>query len=131
MGDAFIGRGWRFPLLPDAAGRLAYVEGEANVAQSLELLLLTRLRERHMRPRFGSAVHDLVMAPGSPTYLRQLEETVERAVVEWEPRVELESVDASQDAVDPTRVDVAISYRIRRTNTRVNLVFPYYLEEGG
>ena len=131
MAEAFLGRGFRFPLEPDATGRLGYVEGAENIAQSLEILLRTRLRERRMLPAFGSETHDLVFAPMSPSNLRRLEETVERAIVEWEPRVEVLDLEARQDDDEETRVEVAISYRIRRTNTRVNLVFPFYLEEGG
>jgi hypothetical protein len=31
---------------------------------------------------------------------------------------------------DPTLVKVSIDYNVRRTNTRANLVFPFYLTEG-
>jgi len=39
----FLGTGWRFPILPDGGGSLAYISGEDNIEQSLRILLLTQL----------------------------------------------------------------------------------------
>jgi len=124
---AFLGNGWKSPILPDSAGRLTYVAGEENVLQSLRLLLLTRLGERVMRGDFGSKAPALVFAPGSVQYLRLLETTIRDAVRDWEPRVELDDVRAEMDLTDETCVTVSIDYRVRATNTRTNLVFPFYL----
>jgi len=123
----FLGTGWRFPILPDAGGSLSYVAGEENVEQSLRILLLTQLGERVMRPGFGCKAGQMVFAPGSLQNLRLLEITVQEAVRDWEARVELEDVQAETDVKDPTRVSVAIRYKVRATNTRHNLVFPFYL----
>jgi len=131
MANEFIGAGWRFPILPDASGSLGYVEGDANVEQSLHILLLTELGQRVMRPDFGSKAPRLVFAPGSLQYLSLLETTVREAVRDWEPRVELEAVRAETNPDDETHVTVSIDYRVRRTNTRHNLVFPFYLTTGG
>lgn len=127
MAREFLGRGWRFPILPDEAGRLGYSDGDANVEQSLRILLLTRLGERVMRPGFGSEAPRLVFAPGSERYMRLLETSIREAVRDWEPRVELDDVRAEADTVDPSRVTVSIAYRVRPTNSRLNLVFPFYL----
>jgi uncharacterized protein len=123
----FIGTGWRFPILPDETGGLGYVAGDTNVEQSLRILLLTDLGQRVMRPDFGCKAPRLVFAPGSVQYLRLLETTVREAVRDWEPRVALEDVRAEVDPNEETRVIVSISYRVRQTNTRNNLVFPFYL----
>jgi uncharacterized protein len=123
----FLGRGWRFPILPDAGGGLGYLEGDSSVEQSLRILLTTALGERVMRPDFGCKAPRLVFAPGSAQYLRLLETSVQEAVRDWEPRVELDEVRAEAMLGDQTRVTVHISYRVRRSNTRGNLVFPFYL----
>jgi phage baseplate assembly protein W len=124
---SFLGRGWRFPIQPDASGSLSYVEGEANIEQSLKVLLLTALGERVMRPTFGCAAPRLVFAPGSVQYLRLLETTIREAVRDWEPRVALDDVVAEALREDETHVNVNIDYRIRGSNTKFNLVFPFYL----
>lgn len=123
----FLGNGWRFPILPDASGGLGYVSGNANVEQSLRILLLTQLGERVMRSDFGTQLPRLVFSPGSTQYLRLLERTVQDAVTNWEPRVDVDQVTAEADPIDQFRVVVSISYTVRQTNTSNNLVFPYYL----
>ena len=127
MDNTLIGLGWRFPILPDESGGLGYVNGDENIEQSLRILLLTDLGERVMRPDFGCKAPRLVFAPGSTQYLGLLETTIREALRDWEPRVELEAVSAEVDLEDETRVNVSISYLIRQTNTRNNLVFPFYL----
>ncbi len=123
----FIGQGWRFPILPDSSGGLGYVSGDDNVEQSVKILLLTALGERVMRPSFGTRARSMVFAPGSIQNLRLLEVSIREALVEFEPRVQVESIRAEANPAQPWRVDVDIRYLIRRTNTRQNLVFPYYL----
>jgi phage baseplate assembly protein W len=127
MDRPFLGQGWRFPILPDDTGSLGYVADDANVEQSVRLLLLTDIGQRVMRPDFGCKAPRLVFAPGSMQYLRLLETTVREAVRDWEPRVVLEDVRAEVDPREETRVIVSINYRVRQTNTRTNLVFPFYL----
>jgi hypothetical protein len=127
MANPLIGRGWRFPILPDETGSLGYVGGDISVEQSLKILLLTDLRERVMRADFGCKAPSLVFAPGSVQYLGLLETTVREAIRDWEPRVETERVSAEVDPEDETRVTVSIYYLVRQTNTRNNLVFPFYL----
>lgn len=127
MAGDFLGKGWRFPILPDASGRLGYIEGDANVEQSLRILLMTRLGERVMRSDFGTEAPRLVFSPGSTQYLRLLENTIQESVVNWEPRVDLTSVTAEADPTDPFKVTVSISYTVRQTNTSTNIVYPFYL----
>ena len=127
----FLGRGWRFPVLPDAGGGLGYVDGDENVEQSLYLLLATGWGERVMRPRFGTNAREMVFAPGSVTNLKALEASVEEAVAVHEPRVLLASVVATPNPAEAERVDIEVTYTVRRTNTRASFVFPYYLTRPG
>jgi uncharacterized protein len=127
MSEPFLGTGWRFPILPDEAGRLGYAVGEQSIEACLRALLLTATGERVMRPDFGTKAQESVFAPGSVQNLRDLERSVADAVRTFEPRVEVDSVDAETDPADESRVTVSVVYRIRRTNTKANLVFPFYL----
>lgn len=127
----FNGRGVAFPLLPDAGGALRYVDGDAGVAQSLRLLLRTVAGERVMRPEFGTRAPELVFAPGSETNLRLLELTVTDAIEDHEPRVRVESVRVAPDQQAPERIDIEVTYTVRRTNTRDSIVYPYYLARPG
>ncbi len=127
MSDEFLGTGWRFPILPDEAGRLGYAVGEQSIEHCLKALLLTGTGERVMRPDFGTKAQESVFAPGSVQSLRDLENSIADAVRTYEPRVELDEVRAEADPQDETHVTVSIVYRVRRSNTKANLVFPFYV----
>jgi uncharacterized protein len=127
----FLGRGVAFPLLPDAGGTLRYVDGDGNVSQSLRLLLMTAAGERVMRPTFGTEAPSLVFAPGSEANRRLLETTVREAARDHEPRVRLEDVVVTEHPLEPERVDIEVTYVVRRTNTRNSIVFPFYLARPG
>jgi phage baseplate assembly protein W len=124
-GTDFTGTGWRFPILPDETGRLPYVSGADSIHDCLLALLLTARGERVMRPDLGTRAPELLFAPGSAQNLRDLEDSVREAVLAFEPRIELDEVHAEQ--VGTGRVDVRIAYHIRHSNTKANLVFPFYL----
>jgi phage baseplate assembly protein W len=126
MSEGFLGTGWAFPVLPDPAGGLRYAVGEDSIRDCLLVLLQTATGERVMRPDFGTTAPTLVFAPGSPANLRMLESSISDAVRSDEPRVELDSVVAEPTPGEENRVVVSVTYRVRRTNTKANLVFPYY-----
>jgi phage baseplate assembly protein W len=50
------------------------------------------------------------------------------ALAKWEPRITVLGVVAQQDPAERTRLLVEIDYRIRSTNSRFNLVFPFYVQ---
>jgi phage baseplate assembly protein W len=127
VSEDFLGTGWRFPILPDEAGRLGYAVGEQSIEHCLRALLLTGTGERVMRPDFGTRAPESVFAPGSMQNLRDLENSIAEAVRTYEPRVELDEVRAEADPAEESRVTVSVVYRIRRSNTKANLVFPFYL----
>ena len=127
----FLGRGWAFPILPDAGGSLRYVEEDDNVAQSVRLLLSTAAGERVMRPDFGTEAPRLVFAPGSTSNLKLLETRIRETVRDFETRVNLEEVTVTEDPVSPERVNIEVTYTVRRTNSRNSVVFPYYLGRPG
>jgi phage baseplate assembly protein W len=127
MDAPFLGAGWPFPIVPDASGKLTYVAGDANVQQSLLVLLMTALNERVMRPTFGCNAPSYVFTPGSVQFLNRLQESVQDALTMWEPRVDVLSVVAEADADDPTQVTVMVDCRVRATNSPLNLVYPYSL----
>jgi phage baseplate assembly protein W len=139
MGNEILGTGWAFPLLPDTTGALRYSSAELNIEQALELVLLTHVGERVMRPAFGSEVRTYVFAPGSERYHGLVKNAAREAVRDFEPRVELLDVQVADDTVQGSGVDpdhpeqvlVSIDYRVRRTNAKANLVFPFYLSSRG
>lgn len=124
----FLGRGWAFPVCPDA-GRTATAAYEEDVRQAIRIILGTDPGERVMRPDFGAGLNAFVFEPMSYTTTEALRNRVREALVEWEPRIDVEQV-ALEVAPDEGKVLINVSYRVRATNSRFNLVYPFYLDEG-
>ena len=129
----FIGKGWAFPAGVTSGGGIAMVSGTDDIERSLRMILMTAPGERVMRPTFGCSIWDLVFAPVNATTLGRVRQAVEQAVGQWEPRVELKDVVPEPDPDDESRVVISLSYVVKATNDRRNLVFPFYViprEEG-
>ncbi len=127
---AHLGTGWPFPVKP-VNGRLAYVQHEQDIEQAIRIILLTERGERLMLPGFGAGIRNYVFEPNSAATHRGIEGAIRTALVDWEPRIDLERVQAVADPDRPNRVLVHIDYRVRATNAFYNRVFPFYLYEGG
>ncbi len=129
---AFLGLGWAFPVARTPQGEVEMAAHEEDVRQAIRIILGTNHGERVMRPDFGAGLQAMLFEPMTATTLALVEHTVQRALVEWEPRIDLEKVRVSFDKDDPAqgRLLVEIEYRVRATNTFYNLVYPFYLLEG-
>jgi phage baseplate assembly protein W len=128
VSPAFLGRGWAFPVCEEA-GRTATAEFDEDVAQAIRIILGTDPGERVMRPDFGAGLSAFVFEPMTPTTLEALRQRVQEALVDWEPRIDVEQVGVTAEP-DAGKVLIAVSYRVRGTNSHQNLVYPFYLEEG-
>jgi phage baseplate assembly protein W len=128
----FIGRGVAFPMRIDAKGRIALAGGADDIAESMRIILMTAPGERPMRPRFGCRIWDHVFAPLNSSTLAAMGFAVRGALAEWEPRIVVEDVRVTRDPETQGAVQVAVGFRVRATNDRRNLVYPFYVipEEG-
>lgn len=123
----FLGQGVAFPFHP-TAGRLRWAIHEESIEQSVERILRTRRGERVMLPEYGAGLPDRVFEPNSPATHRTLEHDVRVALVDWEPRIDVRDVRATEGA-SPNVLEVQIDYVVRATNTFYNRVYPFYLSE--
>jgi phage baseplate assembly protein W len=130
MAKVHLGRGWIFPVEPDASGSLGYIADEQKIQQAILVILGTAQGERVMRPEFGSRLRDLVFAPLTSSTKTLVAGTITDALVKWEPRVDVLGVTADEQASDDGTLVVNIEYRVRATNSVFNLVYPFYLREG-
>jgi phage baseplate assembly protein W len=127
MADQFLGRGWGFPVAVDN-GRIVEVGHDAKIRQAIEIILRTAPGERVTRPDFGCGIHDLVFESLSNDMLGRVISAVTTALATWEPRIDVLDVSPQQDADQPNRILIEIDYRVRSTNSRLNLVFPFYVQ---
>lgn len=128
-GRAFLGAGLKFPLQVTARGRVATAREEARIEESIYIILGTRLGERLMQPAFGCGIHDLLFAPNNPSTRTRAVEHVRRALVAFEPRIDVLGVNAETTDAEPSLLLIRIDYRIRANNAVGNLVYPFYITE--
>ena len=127
MSEEFIGAGWAFPMRVDSTGGVALVRRERELEESMRLILGTAPGERPMRPEFGCGIHEYVFAPADATTAGRIAYDVRAALDRWEPRVDIVDVEVGFDPDDEATMFIDISYSIRGTNDRRNLVFPFYV----
>jgi len=130
MTKDFLGRGWKFPVAVDAAtGQIALSEYEQDIRESIRIILMTAPGERVMRPDFGAGLQEFVFASMSATTIGAVQAAVQNALIKWEPRIQVLAINVTADHGTLGKLFISIDYRVRATNTRFNLVFPFYLQE--
>lgn len=122
-----IGRGFTFPMGVDHTGSIAMTSGAGDLDRSIRVVLATAPGERLMRPDFGCRIWDLLFEPINGNTLGLMAFAVREAISQWEPRVEVDDVDVTPDPTEAGAVRIAIDYRVRTTNDRRNLVYPFYV----
>lgn len=125
----FLGRGWGFPVSFGNQGRsVVMAEAEEDIRQSLNILLSTSLGERVLRPTFGWKRDALMFEPLSTSFGAYLAREIETAILFFEPRIELNRVDFENATELEGLILIRLDYTVRTTNSRTNLVFPFYLD---
>jgi uncharacterized protein len=129
----FLGVGWSFPpefnKQANAIG-VKMVADEEDIAESLRVLLSTVPGERIMQPAYGCGLHAMVFETVNESTLTELKDIIERSVLFFEPRITLESVDIDTDELLEGSLKIQLNYTVRKTNTRSNIVYPFYYLEG-
>lgn len=129
--NSFLGTGWSFPPeFQKETKKVKMLHDEEDIKSSLEILLSTRLGERIMLPDFGCNLDELLFKPLNLTLKTYVIDLIKTAILYHEPRIEVNKI-----AIDPTNeldgeLLIDIDYTIRSTNSRKNMVFPFYKEEG-
>lgn len=131
---AFLGRGFKFPIQADeATGRMMTSAYEEDIREAVYLILMTRKGERIRNPEFGCRIHEFTFAAMDYTSQKEMERSVEEALILWEPRIRDIEVHISEGTPNDPRegvLEIAIDYVVRTTNNPYNLVFPFYINEG-
>jgi uncharacterized protein len=129
--ESFLGTGWSFPPRFDKAAKsVRTVSDEQDIRESLEILLSTRPGERIMLPEYGCPTEELLFGAVDLTFVTSLRDTIRNAILLYEPRIDLIDVLVDTDSLAEGRISILLDYRIRATNSRMNMVYPFYRIEG-
>jgi phage baseplate assembly protein W len=128
-----LGRAVAFPLRLNDRNRLAMVQADAAVRQSIYLIIFTVPGERVMRPNFGCRIHELIFDPANAQTAATAERYIREALEAWEPRITLEDVDVQPSSDELGELIVHLVYQLQDQPDPRSMVFPFYLnpnEEG-
>jgi hypothetical protein len=123
----FLGRGVSFPVKTEG-GKMKTSFDEDIVNESISIILSTRKGERLLRPDFGADIMSLVFSENNAHTANMVNVYVREALEKWEPRIEVEDVTVTLDSNERNLLNINIEYQIRSSNSKRNLVYPFYLE---
>lgn len=128
--ESFLGTGWSFPpSFTQGGADIAMVSDAEDIHQSLQILLSTSPGERVMQDDFGCDLDSVMFEEIDQSLINTLTAIISDAILEHEPRVTLNAVEISASEYEQGLLMIGIDYTVRSTNSRYNLVSPFYLNE--
>ncbi len=126
----FIGRGWKFPPeFDNIHGEVRMSEGNDDIRESIEILLSTYVGERLLNPKYGCDLSILFFESLTVSKEKFLKDKIETALLRYEPRIKVLNIQMTNKS-QQGRIEIDIEYLIKTTNSRSNMVYPFYLNEG-
>ncbi|HWM89805.1 MAG TPA: GPW/gp25 family protein [Thermoanaerobaculia bacterium] len=125
--SSFLGTGWSFP--PEfvrAGGQVLMTSDEQDIEASLKILFGTGLEERFLVPKYGLDMREVLFEPMSTTMRTFLKDRVRTAILIHEPRINLLALEIESPDPHDGQLRIVVDYEVRSTNSRFNLVFPFY-----
>lgn len=122
------GTGIRFPLVISPG--FGWVSRGDNVAQALRSIVLTEPGERIGRPTYGVGLRRFLFGPNDLGTRAAIRQEIIDAIERDEPRVDLDDVEVTVDAAEPTLLRIEIRYRLSDSPGPENLVFHFSLNDG-
>jgi len=132
MGDdpSFLGTGWSFPpTFTEGGADVATVSDAEDIHQSLQILFATSFGERVMQDDYGCDLGRFLFEEIDRSLINSLTGLVSDAILFHEPRIALNNLQISDGEAVAGLLLIQIDYTIRTTNSRYNMVYPFYLSE--
>jgi len=127
----YIGIGWSFPpAFNHYANQVEMTTEDDDIKGSLEIILTTKLGERLLRPLFGCDLTIKVFETMNSNQVNMIKNMIEECILLYEPRIDVEKISIQTNNAFEGVFYIHIDYTIRATNSRRNIVFPFYINEG-
>lgn len=127
----FTGIGWSFPPTFKKTSKEVVMSSDIDdIEQSLFILLGTIKGERVMHPSYGCNLDEMLFESYNLTIKNYLIDLVKTAILFYEPRIEPTQIGIDETFINEGKVLIEIEYLVRSTNSRFNMVYPYYINEG-
>jgi phage baseplate assembly protein W len=116
--SSVFGQSLSFPPRVGPDGRFIWSSGEANIRESIAVILKTEQGERVGVTDFGAGLARFLFEPNSPSTHASIQDAMVSALARWEPRIDVESVDVTAHPNDPEAALATITYRLIATGSR-------------
>ncbi len=127
---SYLGKGWGFPPTFGNQGQtVVMLSAFDDIESSLRILIGTATGERVMQPDFGCNMEELVFESLDATMKTYMKDKVFTAILYHEPRIDLLDVVFHDEQESEGVVLIEIIYIVRGTNSRKNMVYPFYKNE--
>ncbi|SEB37417.1 hypothetical protein SAMN04489761_0251 [Tenacibaculum sp. MAR_2009_124] len=127
----FLGSGWAFPVtFSDGNYELNLTKYEANVEDSISIIMQTNFGERPMEPEFGSGLQKFFFRKMDKALKADITDVVKTSLLQNEPRISVTAVEVIYKDFQTGLIEITIDYLFNQTNTRHNYVYPFYIKEG-
>lgn len=128
---SFLGSGWSFPpRFMESTDGLELSHNNQDIAESIFILLSTTPGERVMNPKYGCDLQSMVFSSMSTSNKTIIEDMINTAILYFEPRVRVVAITINSPDQLNGKLEINITYDIKGTNSRKNMVYPFYLSEG-
>jgi phage baseplate assembly protein W len=106
-----------YDLTVNEFGDLQLLEDGAAIKQALQTIVLTKIgiKTKFQNPVFGSAAADLLFEKLNSFTISNLEEEIEFAIQNWEPRVSIEQIGIESD-MGSHEIKASIKYTVVSLN---------------
>lgn len=129
--QSFLGTGWSFPPSFDKLdASVQMVSDVADIEESIRIILSTIPGERLMQPDFGCDIKKLVFEIADTWLVGELNHIIYHALLQYEPRINFIGLTVADRSQQAGVLYVQLTYTIIATNTRHNMVYPFYFQEG-
>ena len=129
--DSFLGVGWAFPPeFNNTTQEVKTVSETDDIQESLHILLSTFPGERVMQPTYGCELRTMVFETLNESTVTAIKDMIERAILFFEPRIRLNEIHLETGKLMEGFITIVLEYTVRATNTRSNMVYPFYFNEG-
>ena len=129
--NSILGTGWSFPPTFNKFNNSVQMASDLqDIEESIRIILETFPGERVMQPEFGCLLKRLVFEKIDATLIQQINDTIGKALLHFEPRIKFINCEfLNSDDVNGV-LNIGINFSVIITNTRHNIVYPFYINEG-
>lgn len=116
--SSVLGQSLSFPPRVGPDGRFVWSSGEANIRESMAVILKTELGERVGVTEFGAGLARFLFEPNNPATHARIQDAMARALARWEPRIDVEAIEVAAHPGEAEAALATVTYRLVATGAR-------------